>query len=284
MPKKIHIHLVSDSTGDTARHVADACLSQFAGVDVIDHMWPLVRGEAAVKLVMHGLLQNPGLVIATFADGQIGDMVRVACEKMAVPYISVLDPVMQGLSKYIGEKATTEPGKQHALTEDYFNRMEAIDFAMQHDDGQMADRLREAEVILLGVSRTSKTPTCIYLSHRGIKAANVPIVPGIDLPAELFTATAPLIVGLTNDPERLVQIRKSRMSMMHSGDKWDEKSAYVDADQVRNELKMANRLFGQYGWPVIDTTRKSVEETAAIILQLYQIHRESRPSIRPVTK
>lgn len=267
--RSIHVHLVSDSTGDTVHHVAEACLSQF-NIEAERHVWSLVRGDAQVKNVLRGLKNYPGIVIATFADGKIGALLREACVKENTPYISVLDPVMDVLSRFAGEKTAEQPGKQHELNPEYFARMEAIDFAMHHDDGQATSDLNEAEVILVGVSRTSKTPTCIYLSHRGVKAANVPVVPGVALPPQLFEPGKALIVALTGDPERLSQIRHSRLAMLGGEDK---SASYADIGKIRDEVREASRLFAQQSWPVIDVTRKSVEETAALVLQLYQEHK-----------
>ena len=268
--KLIHVHLVSDSTGDTVHRVAAACLSQFEGIAAEQHVWSLIRNPTQIENVKRGLKKYPGIVIATFADASLGAMLAGICEQGRTPYIPVLDPIFKALGDYLGEKNATQPGKQHELNQDYFDRIDAIDFAMHHDDGQLTDHLKEAEVILVGVSRTSKTPTCIYLSHRGIKAANVPIVPGANLPPVLFQLQAPLIIGLTNDPERLVQIRQSRMQMLGGENPFAGNQSYVDPEIVRNEIRAANRLFAERGWPVIDTTRKSVEETAAMILQMLQ--------------
>ncbi len=276
MPKRktLHVHLVSDSTGDTVHRVAQACLTQFETIDAQEHVWSLVRGSAQIDAVMRGVAEFPGVVIATFADAKLGEMLKSACEKSKTIYVPVLDPIFKALSQHIGVKSAATPGKQHELTEQYFNRIDAMDFAMHHDDGQMAEQLIQAEVILVGVSRTSKTPTCIYLSHRGLRAANVPIVPNRPLPDELFSIKGPLIIGLTNDPARLVQVRESRVQMM-GAHPFQSGNAYIDPDEVRAEIRAANRLFADNGWPVIDVTRKSVEETAAIILQLYYNHKNA---------
>ncbi|TAH35764.1 MAG: kinase/pyrophosphorylase [Alphaproteobacteria bacterium] len=276
-PKTLHVHLVSDSTGDTVHRVAQACLSQFDGIHTEEHVWSLVRGQAQIDNLLRGVEEYPGIVIATFADRKIAEQLDAECKRRKITYISVLDPIFQALRKHLGEQGGEAPGKQHELTEEYFDKIEAMDFAMHHDDGQLTDELDKAEVILVGVSRTSKTPTCIYLSHRGLKAANVPIVPGAPLPEALFKTKASLIVGLTNDPTRLVQIRETRLQMISSDGKYDQGSSYIDLDKVREEIRAAQRLFSQHGWPIIDVTRKSVEETAAIILQMYQ-DRKQKPA------
>jgi regulator of PEP synthase PpsR (kinase-PPPase family) len=176
----------------------------------------------------------------------------------------VLDPVIGALASHLGRQSRGLPGQQHLLDNEYFARIDAMTFALNHDDGQSSWGLNDADVVLVGVSRTSKTPTCIYLANRGIKAANVPIVPGVALPPELGEAKRPLVVGLTNDPERLIQVRRNRLSMLHQ----DESTDYTDIEAVRSEVQQARRLFAQNHWPVIDVSRRSIEETAASILKL----------------
>lgn len=272
--QEFHVHLVSDSTGETVHHVAQACLSQFNGLPVTEHVWSLVRSREQVDNVLKGIAQFPGMVICTFADQEIKHYLKAACDKNKTPFISVLDPVFQGLSAYLGSATKHQPGRQHELNQDYFDKIAAVDFALHHDDGQHTRDLHDAEVILVGVSRTSKTPTCIYLSHRGIKAANVPIVPDIPLPDALFDCKDSLIVGLTTEPERLSQIRKSRLAFLSDG----HTESYADIDNIREEVRKARQLFTKHGWPTIDVTRRSVEETAAMILQLYQRFQEKKES------
>ncbi len=283
LSKTLHVHLVSDSTGDTVHRVAQACLSQFDMIETEEHVWSLVRGSVQIENLMRGVENYPGIIIATFADRKIAEQLDAECKQRKITYISVLDPIFQALRRHLGEQGGEAPGKQHELTEEYFDKIEAMDFAMHHDDGQLTNELDRAEVILVGVSRTSKTPTCIYLSHRGVKAANVPIVPGVELPKILFESKHPLIIGLTNDPARLIQIRETRLQMISSDGKYDEANSYIDPERVREEIRAAQRLFAQQGWPVIDVTRKSVEETAAIILQMYQ-DRKQKAAGEPAKK
>jgi [pyruvate, water dikinase]-phosphate phosphotransferase / [pyruvate, water dikinase] kinase len=261
---RFHLHLVSDATGDTVHSVARACLVQFEGAEAIEHIWSMVRTKSQIERVMAGVQANPGVVLYTLVNETLRQPLVDGCRRVQVPAIPVLDPVIGALAAYLGRQSRGLPGQQHLLDSEYFQRIDAMTFALAHDDGQSAWGLNEADVILVGVSRTSKTPTCIYLANRGIKVGNVPVVPGMPLPPELFAATRPLIVGLTNDPERLIQVRRNRLTMLHQEDRTD----YTDIEAVRQEVAQARRLFAERHWPVIDVTRRSIEETAAAILKL----------------
>ena len=271
MPKSYHLHLVSDATGETTHSIARACLVQFEGVQVIEHMWPRVRNMPQLEKVVAAIETNPGAVVYTMVNESLSDALRSKCKRLRVPCISVLDGVMQGLASYFGARIRGQPGRQHAMDAEYFNRIDAMQFVLNHDDGQSVWNLKEADIVLVGVSRTSKTPTSIYLANqRGIKAANVPIVPGVPLPKELFDAGGPFVVGLTTTAENLVQIRRSRMRVMGETHETD----YVDIEQVRREIVEARKLFAKMGWPVIDVSRRSIEETSAEIISLYNESRE----------
>jgi [pyruvate, water dikinase]-phosphate phosphotransferase / [pyruvate, water dikinase] kinase len=248
---RFHLHLVSDATGDTVHSVARACLVQFEGAEAIEHIWSMVRTKSQIERVIAGVEANPGVILYTLVDETLRQPLVDGCRRLKVPAIPVLDPVIGALASYLGRS-------------EYFQRIDAMTFALAHDDGQSAWGLNEADVILVGVSRCSKTPTCVYLANRGIKAANIPFVPAMPLPPELFTATRPLIVGLTNDPERLIQVRHNRLSMLHH----EERTDYTDLEAVREEVAAARRLFTERQWPVIDVTRRSIEETAAAVLKL----------------
>jgi [pyruvate, water dikinase]-phosphate phosphotransferase / [pyruvate, water dikinase] kinase len=261
---RFHLHLVSDATGDTVHSVARACLVQFEGAEAIEHIWSMVRTKSQIERVIAGVEANPGLVLYTLVNETLRQPLVDGCRRVQVPAIPVLDPVIGALGAYLGRQSRGLPGQQHLLDREYFARIDAMTFALAHDDGQSAWGLNEADVILVGVSRTSKTPTCIYLANRGIKAGNVPMVPDMPLPPELFAATRPLIVGLTNDPERLIQVRQNRLTMLHQ----DDRTNYTDVEAVRREVAQARRLFADHHWPVIDVTRRSIEETAAAILKL----------------
>ncbi|MEA1677576.1 pyruvate, water dikinase regulatory protein [Nitrospirillum sp. BR 11163] len=262
--KEFHLHLVSDATGETINSVARACVSQFDHVEPVEHFWNLVRTDRQLEMVIDGIRDNPGLVMFTLVNERLRRRLQDTCREIGIPCVPVLDHLINSLAAYLGLESQSQPGRQHALDAEYFSRIDAMDFALGHDDGQTAWELHQADVILVGVSRTSKTPTCIYLANRGIKAANIPFVPGCPLPPELDQVSRPLVVGLTKDPERLIQIRRNRLRLLNQG----EETSYVDPEQVRSELSEARRLYSRKGWPVIDVTRRSIEETAAEILML----------------
>lgn len=260
-----NLHLVSDSSGETVTNIARACLVQYEDVQVTEHFWWLVRTGGQMNRVIEGIRQAPGLVVFTLLDKGVRDMLEQACRDARVPYVSAIDPVMQAFSRFFGRQAASAIGKQHELDEDYFKRIDAMHFAVQHDDGQSMATMVDADMILVGVSRTSKTPTCMYLANRGFKVANIPLVPNITLPEEITAAKKPLFVGLTREPKSLTDIRQSRLRIMNE----ERQSGYADLDIVREEIAEARRLFVRHNWPVIDVTRRSIEETAATIIQLY---------------
>jgi hypothetical protein len=262
--KRFHLHLVSDATGETVAAVARACLVQFDKVEAMSHLWWLVRTQSQIDRVVAGIEANPGLVLATLMDSKVRGLLEEACRHLRVPCIPVLDPVMAALAGYLGIEFTAKPGRQHVLDAEYFSRIDAMQFTLAHDDGQLLHDLNEADVVLVGVSRTSKTPTCMYLGYRGIKAANVPLVPNMPPPPELLAAKRPLVVGLTKEPKSLADIRQSRLKLLNQ----DGASDYADLDRVRAEVTMARRMFSRQGWPVIDVSRRSIEEASATILQL----------------
>ena len=266
-----HLHLVSDATGETINSVARACLVQFRGVNPVEHVWSLIRTEGQMSKVVKGIEANPGPALFTIVNPELRNDLIEGCRAIGVPCIPVLDPIMHSLANYFGVEISGQPGLQHVLDNEYFNRMEAMNFALAHDDGQGTAELSKADIILVGVSRTSKTPTCIYLANRGIKAANVPLVPGCPLPSELLKVEVPLVVGLTKDPESLVQVRKNRLRMISER---EDETDYVDIESVREEVSSARRLCMQQSWPLIDVTRRSIEETAATILAHFARHRE----------
>jgi regulator of PEP synthase PpsR (kinase-PPPase family) len=262
---RFHLHLVSDSTGDTVHSVARACLVQFDGAQAIEHVWSMIRTRSQIERVIAGIEVNRGLVLFTLVNDPLRHALQEGCRQLQVPAIPVLDPVIGALASYLGRQSHGVPGRQHLLDSEYFARIDAMTFAINHDDGQSSWGINDADVCLVGVSRTSKTPTCLYLANRGIKAANVPFVPGVPLPPELLHAKKPLIVGLTNDPERLILLRRNRLNMLDH----DETTDYTDIEAVRSEVREARRVFAEHHWPVIDVTRRSIEETAAAIHKLY---------------
>jgi [pyruvate, water dikinase]-phosphate phosphotransferase / [pyruvate, water dikinase] kinase len=259
-----HVHLISDSTGETLNAITKAVSARFDNVMPIEHMYPLMRSPRHLERVLKEIAAAPGMVIHTIVDRELRTGLEEGCRRLETPCIAALDPLTAAFGRYLGASLTTRVGAQHALDHDYFHRIEALNYAIGHDDGQGGQDLESADVILVGVSRTSKTPTSIYLANRGVRAANVPLVPGSPLPPRLFELTRPLIVGLLVSPDRLIQIRKNRLLSLNES----RESAYVDVDKVREETIQARRLFEKHGWPVIDVTRRSVEETAAAVVNL----------------
>jgi regulator of PEP synthase PpsR (kinase-PPPase family) len=270
--KEFHLHLVSDSTGETVSNVARACIVQFDEIESHEHTWSLIRTRGQLDKVVAGIQSNPGVVMYTLVDKNLRDVLKAECLKLALPCIPVLAPVIAELTTYLGIESSSLPGRQHELDEKYFSRVEAINYTLAHDDGQAAWDLSEADIILIGVSRTSKSPTCVYLANRGFKTANIPFVKTELLPAGLEELKKPLIVGLTIGADRLVQIRKTRLQSL----KQEEDTNYVDMEKVEEEIRESRRLYQKNKWPVIDVTRRSVEETAATIIQHFHDHMERR--------
>lgn len=271
MTTHFHLHLVSDSTGETVKIVARAALAQFEDTQAIEHVWSLIRAPLQLDRVVAAVKANPGVVLFTLVDRAVREALIEGCRPLQVPCIPVLERVILGLGSYLGMESRDKPGRQHIMDAEYFQRIDAMHFVLGHDDGQATRDLSQAEVVLVGVSRTSKTPTCFYLANRGIKAANVPIVPGVPLPEQLTNLRGPLIVALTKSPDRLVQVRRNRLKMLSE----DTETDYIDPERVKEEVAAARRLFAQKGWPVIDVSRRSIEETAATILQLLDERRRA---------
>jgi [pyruvate, water dikinase]-phosphate phosphotransferase / [pyruvate, water dikinase] kinase len=261
---KLHLHLLSDSTGETLEVIAKACLAQFDDVDAMRHLWPMVRSEGHLDRVLDDIERRPGLVLYTLVNSNIRRELEQKCRRRNINAVSALDPVVDALSAVLGQEAKARPGRQHALDAAYFARVDAIQFTIAHDDGVGHDNWEEADIVLAGVSRTSKTPTSIYLANRGFKVANIPLVPTAPPPPNLFTLQHPMVVGLTANPDRLIQIRRNRLLSLNQA----PETVYVDLEAVNAELAYARRLFADNGWPVIDVTRRSIEETAAAIVKL----------------
>ncbi|HWA01340.1 MAG TPA: pyruvate, water dikinase regulatory protein [Caulobacterales bacterium] len=259
-----NVHLVSDSTGETLAGVMRATCAQFDNILPIEHSYFLVRSERQLDRVLKEIESAPGVVMFTLSKLEHRAKLERRCHQLMMPCVAVLDPVLDTVSRYLGQELNHRVGGARVLNAEYFQRIDALDFAMYHDDGQQAVDLRRADVILVGVSRTSKTPTSVYLAHRGVKAANVPMVPNVALPPELFEPTRPLVVGLTISPDRLIHVRKNRLAAMKETRAGD----YTDEESVRAEVMAAQKLFEREGWPVIDVSRRSIEETAASILNL----------------
>ena len=269
---RLHLHLLSDSTGETLETIAKAALAQYDDVETIRHFWPMVRSEAHLQRILHEIAQNPGLVLFTLVNPETRRTLEQQCRGLGLPAIAPLDAVTDALSGLLGQTAKARPGRQHMLDAAYFARVDAIQYTIAHDDGIAPEDWEEADILLAGVSRSSKTPTSIYLANRGYKTANIPIVIEVPPPPALFTLKRPLVVGLTTSAERLVQVRRNRLLSLNQA----PETAYVDQESVTREVAYARRLFTDRGWPVIDVTRRSIEETAAAIIALCQERRGQR--------
>ena len=270
--QKIHLHLVSDSTGDTLDQVTKAAFAQFADVEVVRHNWPMIRTPRHMANIIPEIEENPGIVMFTLVDRAIEDVLIEACEQHKWKYVSVLRGIIRQLGSILGVRGTRIAGLQHQMNDEYFDRIAAMEYTLSHDDGQIPDGLNHADIVVVGVSRTSKTPTCIYLANKGYKAANIPLVPQCPLPSELLELKDVFVVGLVHGVDHLVQIRRNRLNSLKEG----KTTSYVDIDSVKQEIRDARRLFSKMGWPVIDTTRKSIEETAVSIQKFKQRYDEER--------
>ncbi|HET6183442.1 MAG TPA: pyruvate, water dikinase regulatory protein [Acetobacteraceae bacterium] len=276
---RINLHLVSDATGETLNAIARATTVQFEHVQILYHRWSLIRTRFQLHRVLEGIEAEPGPVLSTLVDRALRADLETTCQRLNVPVVNVLDPVMNLLQDTIGEQAAARPGRQYMLNADYFQRIDAMHYVLAHDDGQSRAGLAEADVVLVGVSRSSKTPTCFYLANRGIKAANIPLVPKLPEPEGLEALSVP-VIGLTLEAPALIEIRRHRLRLIASNDAAalmrQNSSEYVDEEAVKAELLWARRLCNRRGWPVIDVTRRSIEETAATVLQLMEAWHERR--------
>jgi len=260
-----HLHLVSDSTGETLITVARAAAAQYTKVIPVEHVHPLVRTPKQLDRVLVEIEEMPGIVLFTLLQVNLVDRLEQKCRDLGLPCLSVLGPVLHLFQSYLGAESTHKVGAQHTLNAEYFRRIDALNYTMMHDDGQQTDDLEEADVLLIGVSRTSKTPTSIYLANRGVKTANVPLVAGVPLPPDLERLQRPLVVGLYATPERIVQIRKNRLLGLKA---YRDDDKYIDPQSVAEEVAVSRRLCAKHNWPSIDVSRRSIEETAAAVLAL----------------
>lgn len=268
-----YLHLVSDATGATLQGLAEAGLSQFDHMDVHQKLWPQVRTMRQMDRVIKDIEAHGGMVLYTLVDRGLILRLEEACLALSIPCIAVMPPILDGLSRFLGSEPAGRPGLQHKLDALYFARMEAIDFAMGFDDGQNLEGIETADVILIGVSRTSKTPTCVYLARQGIRAANIPLVREIGFPEDVLALKKPLFVGLTESVDRLIELRSTRLKI-------DQKqpvlaNGYIDPDKVEEEIRWAMKFFRSRKWPVIDVTKRSVEETASEVMVLLQQKQEA---------
>jgi len=281
MPNRsFNLHLVSDSTGETLNSMARAVLARFPDPHVLYHRWSLVRSRFQLEQVLEGIKAEPGPVMFTLVDRSLRHSLEEVCKQMGVTCLSVLDPVIDLLQAEIGEQAREKRAAQHVMDADYFRRIDAMHYVLAHDDGQGVAGIEEADCVLVGVSRSSKTPTCFYLANRGVKAANVPIVPTSPLPPELDDSPCP-VIGLTIDVGALIEIRRHRLKIIGAGGVRQDTNDYIDHEAVKAEILAARRLCTSHGWPVIDVTRRSIEETAATVLQLMEAWHARRTSGAP---
>jgi regulator of PEP synthase PpsR (kinase-PPPase family) len=272
-----HLHLVSDATGETLLAVGRAAAAQYSTVSPIEHVYPLIRNIKQLEPVLADIEGNPGIVLYTLVDPVLNDRLQKHCQEKGIPCLSILSPVLSLFASYLGTETTPRVGGQHTLNAEYFRRIDALNYTLMHDDGQHAENLDEADVVLVGISRTSKTPTSIYLANRGIKTANVPLVPGIEPPVQLEHITKPLVVGLIASPERIVQIRQNRLLGLNAT---QSDSNYVDRQSVSDEIAISKKLCSRHNWPLIDVTRRSIEETAAAVIALLQERRRDAATVQ----
>jgi regulator of PEP synthase PpsR (kinase-PPPase family) len=269
MPQRVgsyfHLHLVSDATGETLTTVARAATAQYTKILPVEHVYPLVRTQKQLDRVLVEIEQSPGIVLYTLLDEDLTERLESHCRELGLPCLSILGPVLQLLHSYLGAETSHRVGAQHVLNAEYFQRIDALNYSMLHDDGQHLEGLEEADVVLVGVSRTSKTPTSIYLANRGVKTGNVPVVPGMTVPHQVEELKRPLVVGLYASPERIVQIRQHRLLGLKAH---QDEAQYTDRKAVAEEVAFSRKLCARHNWPSIDVTRRSIEETAAAVMSL----------------
>lgn len=272
LPSYVHLHLVSDSTGETLTTIAKAAAVQYADVRPIEHVYPLIRTRRQMERVLQEISSAPGIVLFTIVNKELTEMLERRCREMGMPCLYVLEPIMKLFESYLGAPAKPIVAGQHVLDNEYFRRIDALNFSMAHDDGRLPTNLDEADILILGISRTSKTPTSIYLAQRGYKTTNLPLVPSIPLPEALLEKHTAFIVCLVASAERIAEIRRNRVRLLSDR----PLETYVDVNEIAAEIAYTRRLCAKHGWPVIDVTRRSVEETAATIIKLYHDREEQR--------
>ncbi|CAN5135919.1 pyruvate, water dikinase regulatory protein [soil metagenome] len=269
-----HLHMISDSTGETLITVARAVAAQYSNVSPVEHVYPLVRSQKQLDRVLAEIEEAPGIVLFTLLEKDLVERLEAKCQEINIPSLSIIGPVMQLFQAYLGTETSQRVGAQHTLNAEYFKRIDALNYSMMHDDGQHVEGLEDADVVLVGVSRTSKTPTSIYLANRGVRTANVPLVPGIPIPHQLETLKKPLVVSLHATPERLIQVRQNRLlGIGKTGD-----DSYIDRQTVTEEVAFARKLSAKFDWALLDVTRRSIEETAAAIMKLYADRQRQKAS------
>ena len=271
MNEKYNVYLVSDSTGETLDRIFLSLKSQFANFEYEKKEFAFVRTEQQIDKILKecSKLEN-SIILYTIVEVKLAKYISVSSEKNKVPCFGILGNLILSFSKLLNQKAIHKPSAQHVLDEEYYKRIEAIQFTMSHDDGKKLDDVAKADIVILGVSRTSKTPTSMYLANRGYKTANIPLVMDQKIPEDLKSKrNKTCIVGLVTDPERLADVRRNRVTIM----KENNIKEYTDLNFIKEEINKSKNLFKKYNWPVIDVTRKSVEESAASILKIYEIQK-----------
>ena len=263
--RSFHLHMISDATGETLITIAKAVRVQYAQVRAIEHLHPLVRSRRELERVVKDVEAAPGIVLYTLFNRELADELEKSCKRLNIPCVPALKPILQVFESYLGTPSTPTIAGQHVLDADYFRRIEALNFTMLHDDGHLPENLNDADIVLVGISRTSKTPTSIYLANRGFKTANFPLVPGGELPQQLETPGNAFVVGLVASADRIAQVRHNRV-IEHAHHHLQD---YVDRETIAAEIAQTRALCARHGWPIIDVTRRSIEETAAAILRLY---------------
>ena len=269
MNEKYNVYLISDSTGETLDRIFLSLQSQFQNFKYEKKEFFFVRTPQQVdKIIEEGTNNNNTIILYTIVETKLAKYLSKKCEVSSIPCFGVLGNLILAFSKLLNQKAIHKPSAQHVLDEEYYKRIEAIQFTMSHDDGKKTEDLMKSDVILLGVSRTSKTPTSIYLANRGFKTTNIPLIPDQDIPVSLKSDNSKVcIIGLIADPDRLSDIRRNRVALMQE----NRASNYTDISSIKKEVEESKNLFRKYNWPIIDVTRKSVEETAASIIKIIEI-------------
>lgn len=261
----INLHLISDATGETLVSVGRAVSAQYKNYQIIENLYILIRNNNQLIKIFKQIEKKSGIVLYTTIKKEISEKINSFCQEKNIPCVAVLEPILHVFQKYLGEPTQRRASAQHDLNAAYYKRIDALDYTLNHDDGQMLEGVSKADVILIGISRTSKTPTSLYLANRGIKTANIPLVQNIPIPQELLMARKnQLVVGLVASPEHISQIRKTREKGL--GIKLE---SYTNKEDILNEIKYAKELCMKQGWPIIDVTQRSIEETAAEILSLF---------------
>ncbi len=263
-PRTIHLHLVSDATGETLISISKAVMVQYEGITAIEHMHMLVRSARQLNRTLKKIEAQPGIVLHTILNPNLVEQLEKRCHELNMPAIPVLDGIVKIFDKVLGAHHKPTISGQHALNASYFRRIDALNFTMEHDDGRLPENISDADIVLLGISRTTKTPTGIYLAQRGYKTANVPLVPSLPFPKALLEPHNAFVVCLIASPDRISEVRQHRSQLLSDKDLDD----YIDRAQIAEEISYSRRICARNGWPVIDVTRRSVEETAATVLQL----------------